>query len=136
MVSTKVGIRTLRRRVIIKENEFPTLRRDCLRINEGIGQLYDRVFFEPININDLEKRYLIDILNGKAYKDTDVEKRSIERPYRYIRYFENCLYDRKYLAYKIHIDEIGDMYIQYRSNTPKIRIGWATAEKDFSKNEN
>lgn len=131
-----MALRTLRRRVIIKENEFSGFRRRCLCDNPGIGCLYDRVTFEPININDLEKRYLIDILNGKVYKDTDPEKQSIERPYRYIRYFENCLYDRKYLAYKIHIDEIGDMYIQYRSNTPKIRIGWATAEKDFTKNEN
>lgn len=136
MVSTKMGIRTLRRRVIIKENDFPLLRRDCLRDNPGIGQLYDRVTFEPININELEKHYLIGLLNGKVYPDTDPEKLSIERPYRYIRYFSNYLYDSKYLGYKIHIDEIGDMYIQHRRNTPKLRIGWAIAEKDFTKNEN
>lgn len=129
-------LRTLRRRVIIKENEFTGFRRDCLRNNPGIGRLYDRVSFKPININDLEKRYLIDILNGKVYKDTDPEKQSIERPYRYIRYFSNYLYSNKYLGYKIHIDETGDMYIQHRCNTPMYRIGWAIAEKDFTKNEN
>lgn len=134
MVSSKMGIRTLRRRVIIKQNDFLSLRRNCLKCDKTHPDpLYDRVTFEPININELEKQYLIGLLNGKVYEKNDPEKMSMERPYRYIRYFENYLYDKKYLGYKIHIDNEGDMFIQHRSNTPMHRIGWAIAEKDFIK---
>ena len=129
-------MRTLRRRVIIKENDFSKLRRDCLRNTPGLGSLYDRVSFEPINIKDLEQRYMIDVLNGKVYAETDPEKQSIKRPYRYIRYFEKFLYNKSYLGYKVHINETGDMHLQHRKNTPMYRIGWAIAEKDFFKDEN
>lgn len=131
-----MAIKTLRRRVIIREYDFTRVRREALAPLATMGiidTLYDRVSWTPLNLDALEKLQLQEILKGKTTPLADA-KWNLKHPATLIFKLQDYVYDKKYYKdWKITIDEDGYLCVQARSNTPKSRLGWGVFEKDISR---
>ena len=119
-----MAVRTLRRRVIIREYDFKKVEEQAL----GFA-LYDRVSFVPLNEEALEKIKLIEILKGKTGPLTELDW-DLKRPQLLVYQLRDYLYSDRYYHWCITTDEEGYVCIQARKNTPKSRIGWGVFEKD------
>lgn len=128
-----MAIRTLRRKVIIREYDFNKVRDQafapllCMGIPDT---LYDRASFTPISQDNLEKLKVEEILRGKSINFKDV-KWDMKMPSRLVAQFKDHLYNARYYEWKITIDDDGYLCVQARSNTPKSRLGWGVFEKDL-----
>ena len=128
-----MAIRTLRRKVIIREYDFNKVKAQvfaplsCMGI---IDTLYDRASFLPLNQDNLEKLKVVEILKGKqsALKDIRWEN---TMPSRLVAQFKDYLYNTRYYDWQVTIDEEGFICVQARKNTPKSRLGWGVFEKDL-----
>jgi hypothetical protein len=128
-----MAIRTLRRRVIIREYDYQKVCKEafaplsCMGIKDS---LYDRAEFTPLDQLALEKIKLVELLKGKTNILTtlDVE---IKNPALLLYNLKDFLYTDKYYTWEVTVDEDKFVCVQARKNTPKSRIGWAVFEKDI-----
>lgn len=125
-----MALRTLRRRVIIREYDYAKVAEQAIKSYEG-HNLYDRVSFLPLNEYNLEQIKLLEILRGK--KDTSLlqSEWNLNVPARLLYHLKDYLYNEQYYNWKVTIDNDGYICVQARSNTPKSRIGWGMFEKDL-----
>ena len=128
-----MAIRTLRRKVIIREYDFNKVRDQafspllCMGIPDT---LYDRASFTPISQDSLEKLKVEEILRGRSSTLKDIRWENT-MPSRLVAQFKDHLYNIRYYDWRITIDEEGYICVQARSNTPKSRLGWGVFEKDL-----
>lgn len=121
----------LRRRCIIREYDYSKIAREALDIFEG-QPLYDRVSFEPITRDALEKQALLCLLKGQ---DRWQRFSPTRYPIHTLELFKDYLYDTRYLGWTASYDELGCMCIQSRANAPRTQLGWAVFEKDLYFND-
>lgn len=129
-----MAIRTLRRRVIIREYDFKRVRDQAfapLAMMGSFETLYDRAEFTPITQDNLEKLKLVEILRGKTTKLSEVEL-DLAKPRLLVAELKDYLYDNRYYNWQVTTDEDGYLCVQARKNTPKSRLGWAVFEKDLT----
>jgi hypothetical protein len=121
--------RTLKRKVIIREYDFNRVRDEAFSIVMGMGTLYDRAEFTPLNEDNLEKLKLVDMLKGKQTQLSNTTL-NLQFPAMTLYQLKDYLYNEKYYNWNVTIDEDGYLCVQARKNTPKSRIGWGVFEKD------
>ncbi len=127
-----MAVRTLRRKVIIREYDFNRVRDQAfapLAMMGVLDSLYDRAEFTPISQENLEKLKVVEILRGKATKISEVEL-DLKKPALLVAQLKDYLYNDKYYQWRVTVDEDGYVCVQARKNTPKSRLGWAVFEKD------
>jgi len=128
-----MAIRTIRRKVIIREYDFERVREEAfapLAMMGSLETLYDRAEFTPLNQENLEKLKVLEILRGKKTKLADIEL-DLNMPSLLIVQLRDHLYNERYYHWKVTTDEEGYLCVQARKNTPKSRLGWAVFEKDI-----
>ncbi len=128
-----MAIRTLRRKVIIREYDFKKVKAEA--VNIGFAShiiLYDRMTFTPLSEDSLEKLKLQEILKGKTGPLTQVDTDlAWSKPLALVFQLRDYLYSDKYYRWRVTTDEEGYLCVQARKNTPKSRLGWAVFEKDL-----
>lgn len=122
-----MAIRTLRRKVIIREYDYKKVSHDALMNRQAVC-LYDRASFSPIKLTDLEKHQMIEILKGKEQPTW----RDLQSPAITLYNVKDSLYDPRYYDWQVTYDEEGYLCVQSRKNTPLSRIGWGIFEKDLT----
>ena len=122
-----MAIRTLRRKVIIREYDYKKVSHDALMNRQSIC-LYDRASFTPVTFDDLEKQQIVELLKGKM----DTTWRDLEQPALALYHVKDFLYDPRYYDWRVTFDDEGYLCVQARKNTPLSRIGWAIFEKDLT----
>lgn len=128
-----MALRTLRRKVIIREYDFNKVADHATGSHDDGEALYDRVSFLPLNEENLEKLKVVEILKGKSGPLTQIDpEKDFSRPRLLLHHLRDYLYNDKYVEWKITTDEEGYICVQSRINTPKTRIGWAVFEKDLT----
>ena len=128
-----MAIRTLRRKVIIREYDFNKVRDQAFAPLACMGildTLYDRAEFIPLNQDNLEKLKVVEILKGKHSTLKDIRWENT-MPSRLVAQFKDYLYNTRYYDWQVTIDEEGYLCVQARKNTPKSRLGWGIFEKDL-----
>jgi hypothetical protein len=128
-----MAIRTLRRRVIIREYDFKKVRDQAfapLAFMGSLETLYDRAEFTPLNQENLEKLKLIEVLKGKTNILTEVPT-DLQHPRLLVYQLRDYMYDDRYHKWQATTDEEGYLCVQARKNTPKSRLGWGVFEKDI-----
>lgn len=123
-----MAIRTIKRRIIIREYDFERVKREAF-LPIGLGSLYDRAHITFLNQDGLEKIRLEQILRGKTGPLTQMET-EITKPHIILYGLRDFLYNSKYLDWRVTTDEEGYICVQARKNTPKSRLGYAVFEKD------
>ncbi len=129
-----MAIRTLRRRVIIREYDYKKVEEQALAPLSTMGiieTLYDRVSFMPLDQTALEKLKMLDILKGKKSTPILETKWDLKMPALLLWDLKDYLYNDRYCHWRVSTDEEGFMCVQARANTPKSRLGWAECEKDL-----
>ena len=124
-----MAIRTLKRRIIIREYDFEKVKREAF-LPIGLGSIYDRAHITFLNQDGLEKIKLEQILRGKDNPFTVIDTENT-KPYRLLCGLKDYLYNRRYLDWHVTEDEEGYICVQARKNTPKSRLGYAVFEKDL-----
>ena len=128
-----MAVRTLRRKVIIREYDFNKVRDRAFAPLACMGildTLYDRAEFIPLNQDNLEKLKVHEILRGKSSTLKDIRWENT-MPSRLVAQFKDYLYNVRYYDWQVTIDEEGFICVQARKNTPKSRLGWGIFEKDL-----
>lgn len=128
-----MAVRTLRRKVIIREYDFNKVRDQAFAPLSCMGipdTLYDRASFLPLNQDNLEKLKVVEILKGKHSTLKDIRWENT-MPSRLVAQFRDYLYNVRYYDWQVTIDEEGYICVQARKNTPKSRLGWGIFEKDL-----
>ncbi len=128
-----MAIRTLKRKVIIREYDFNKVRDQAFAPLAYMGildSLYDRASFLPLNQDNLEKLKVEEILRGKTalLKSVDWD---LKMPAVLVAQLKDYLYNSQYYHWKITVDDEGYLCVQARKNTPKSRLGWGIFEKDL-----
>ena len=116
-----MAIRTLRRKVIIREYDFNKVRDQAFSPLSYMGildTLYDRAEFIPLNQDNLEKLKVVEILKGKHSTLKDIRWENT-MPSRLVAQFKDYLYNTRYYDWQVTIDEEGYICVQARKNTPK-----------------
>jgi hypothetical protein len=124
-----MAIRTLRRKVIIREYDFKKVRDEAfapLGISES---LYDRAEFIPFTKDSLSRDYLMKVLGDRTKINL---ARPNQHPANWLFDMKDSLYSPKYINYHPEYDEEGYVWVQARKNTPRTRLGWAVFEKDLT----
>jgi hypothetical protein len=127
-----MAIRTLKRKVIIREYDYNKVRDQALGglVYDGMT-LYDRAEFTPLNQENLEKLKVVEILRGKKNTPLLESNLDLKMPALLVSQLRDYLYDNRYYNWHVTIDEDGFLCVQSRKNTPKSRLGWAVFEKDL-----
>jgi hypothetical protein len=128
-----MAIKTLRRKVIIREFDFYKVKSQAfapLAMMGSLETLYDRAEFTPLNQENLEKLKVLEILKGKQTKLSDIEL-DLKRPAILVAQLRDHLYNDKYYQWNVTVDDEGYICVQARKNTPISRLGWAVFEKDI-----
>jgi hypothetical protein len=127
-----MALRTLRRKVIIREYDYNKVRDQALGglIYDGMA-LYDRAEFTPLNQEALEKLKVLEILKGKKSTPLLEADLDLKKPALLVRQLKDYLYDSRYYNWSVTTDDDGFLCVQARKNTPKSRLGWAVFEKDL-----
>lgn len=125
-----MAIRTLRRRVIIREYDYKKVCGQAFALIGIHDSLYDRAEFTPLNREALEKLKIVEILKGKTSPLSEME---FDKPIPAILLYnlKDFLYDKRYVDWSVTEDEDGYLCVQSRKNTPKTRLGMAVFEKDL-----
>ena len=127
-----MAVRTLRRKVIIREYDFKKVADNATGSHYDGQSLYDRVSFLPLNEENLEKIKLVEILKGKEHTPLIKSDWNNNVPAMMLYHLRDYLYDDRYYNWRVSIDEDGYICVQSRKNTPKTRIGWGVFEKDLA----
>ena len=126
-----MALRTLRRKVIIREYDYKKIEEQALGLHFDGMALYDRVSFLPLSQGNLEQIKMIEILKGKE-NPLSAARWNFSMPGVLLYDLRDYLYSDKYYNWKASIDEEGYLCVQARKNTPKSRIGWGVFEKDLT----
>ncbi len=123
-------IRTLRRKVIIREYDFNKVRDQAIGLVgfAALDSLYDRAEFVPFTKDYLGQEYLMRLLGDKTKKGL---ARPDQHPANWLFDMRDYLYSPKYIQYHPEYDDDGFIYVQARKNTPRTRLGWGVFEKDL-----
>lgn len=127
-----MGLRTLRRKVIIREYDFNKVAADAIGAHFDGQSLYDRVSFLPLNEENLEKLKVVEILQGKEHTPLIKSDWNNNVPAMMLYQLRDYLYDKRYYDWRVSIDDQGFICVQARKNTPKTRLGWGVFEKDLA----
>ena len=125
-----MAIRILRRKVIIREYDFEKVKREAF-MPVGLGSIYDRAEFTPLDQEALEKLKLVVILKGKQHDPLLFADWNNNIPAMLLYNLKDYLYNQKYYEWNVSLDNEGYVCVQARKNTPKSRIGYAVFEKDL-----
>lgn len=125
-----MALRTLRRKVIIREYDFDKIKSYALSTGKYQDEytLYDRADFVPFTKQSLEQEYMMKLLGDKTKKGF---AKPAEYPANWLYEMRDYLYNEKYVQYHPEYDDDGYIYLQARNNTPRTRIGWGIFEKDL-----
>ncbi len=126
-----MAIRTLKRKVIIREYDFNKVKHEATGLHYDGVALYDRVSFMPLDQVALEKLKVLDILKGKNSTPMLETKWGIDNPTMLLYDLRDYLYNDQYYNWNPSVDEDGFICVQARKNTPKTRLGWGVFEKDL-----
>ena len=126
-----MAIRTLKRKVIIREYDFNKVADQATGAFYDGMALYDRVKFQPLNQETREQLKLVEILKGKEHTPLIASEWNHNVPAMMLYHLRDYLYDERYYNWSVSIDEDGYLCVQARKNTPKTRIGWGEFEKDL-----
>jgi len=127
-----MALRTLRRKVIIREYDFNKVAADATGVHHDGQSLYDRVSFLPLNEENLEKLKVVEILQGKEHTVLLKSDWNNNVPAMMLYQLRDYLYDKRYYDWRVSIDDQGFICVQARKNTPKTRLGWGVFEKDLA----
>jgi len=127
-----MAVRTLKRKVIIREYDYNKVESAATGVYYGSEALYDRVSFLPLNQNNLEQIKMIEILKGKEHTPLLKSEWNNNVPAMLLYHLRDYLYDDRYYDWNVSIDEDGYLCVQARKNTPRSRIGWGVFEKDLT----
>lgn len=123
-----MALRTLKRKVIIREYDFNKVKEQATGLYFDGTSLYDRVRFDPINRDNLEKENLLRILKNpdktNPFKPTEV-------PALLLFNIKDYLFNQKYIEWNAEYDNDGYIWVQARKNTPRSKLGWGIFEKDL-----
>ena len=123
-----MALRTLRRKVIIREYDFNKVKEQATGLYYDGMALYDRVSFNPLSRDHLEKENLLRLL--KTPEKTNPFKPT-EIPALLLFNIKDYLFNEKYIEWNAEYDEDGYIWVQARKNTPRSKLGWGIFEKDF-----
>ena len=126
-----MAIRTLKRKVIIREYDFEKVKDQAFAPLFMMGlteTLYDRAEFTPFTRDTIGQDYLMKILGDKTKKNF---ARPNQHPANWLFDMKDFLYNEKYIDYHPEYGEDGFIYVQARKNTPRSKLGWAIFEKDL-----
>lgn len=123
-------MRTLKRRVIIRETDFHKVRKTAFTPLFMIT-LYDRANWQPITKESHEQAMIMKGLKGEQMPRGG----SWLIPSDYLLYSQDSLYNTKYSKWNPRWDEDGYMVVQPRKNLPVVRLGWGIFEKDLNRGE-
>lgn len=112
----------LRRRVLVREYEYEEF------LISSVPRLYDSADFEPVTMTDLKHLNLIDRIKNPVKEEW---KRPKETPQSFIWDHQTRSYRDDYFKFNIDVDDHGYIWLQYRKNTPRSRLGWATMTKEY-----
>lgn len=126
-----MALRTLRRKVIIREYDFNKVAEYATETHYDGHALYDRVSFLPLNEENLEKLKVVEVLKGKEHTPLVKSDWNNNVPAMLLYQLKDYLYDNRYYDWRVTIDEEGYLCVQSRKNTPKTRLGWGIFEKDL-----
>ena len=126
-----MAIRTLKRKVIIREYDYKKVADQATGSYYDGTALYDRVSFLPLNEENLEKIKLVEILKGKEHTPLIKSDWNDNVPAMMLYHLRDYLYDKRYYEWHVTIGEDGFICVQARINTPKTRLGWGIFEKDL-----
>jgi len=127
-----MALRTLRRKVIIREYNFNKVAQEATGVHHDGQSLYDRVSFLPLNEENLEKLKVVEILQGKEHTVLLKSDWNNNVPAMMLYQLRDYLYDKRYYDWRVSIDDQGFICVQARKNTPKTRLGWGVFEKDLA----
>lgn len=127
-----MALRTLRRKVIIREYDFNKVAEYATETHYDGHTLYDRVSFLPLNEENLEKLKVVEVLKGKEHTPLVKSDWNNNVPAMLLYQLKDYLYDNRYYDWRVTIDEEGYLCVQSRKNTPKTRLGWGIFEKDLT----
>jgi len=127
-----MALRTLRRKVIIREYDFNKVAQEATGVHHDGQSLYDRVSFLPLNQENLEKLKVVEILQGKEHTVLLKSDWNNNVPAMMLYQLRDYLYDKRYYDWRVSIDDQGFICVQARKNTPKTRLGWGVFEKDLA----
>lgn len=123
-----MALRTLKRKVIIREYDFNKVKEQATGLYFDGTALYDRVSFNPISRDNLEKENLLRILKNpdktNPFKPTEV-------PALLLFNIKDYLFNQKYIDWNAEYDKEGYIWVQARKNTPRSKLGWGIFEKDL-----
>lgn len=126
-----MAIRTLRRRVIIREYDYKKVAEQATGFYYDGQALYDRVSFLPLNEENLKQIKVIEILKGKEHTPLLASEWNHNIPAMMLFHLKDYLYDERYYNWNVTIDDDGYICVQARKNTPISRIGYGVFEKDY-----
>lgn len=112
----------LRREVIVREYDFNQ------RLATAVPLLYDSAEFVPITEQEIKNYALVDILKNPLKAKQDREP---EHPWSWLVRKKDRCYRNDYYKFIRDIDENGYIWIQYKKNAPRSRLGWATLIKRY-----
>ena len=125
-------MRTLRRKVIIREYDYERVRSYAFMPLRHMGlndTLYDRAEFTPITKTQLEHENLIKILKEVRGENP---LRPTTVPALFLFNAKDYLYNERYIEWTSEYDDNGYIWIQSKKNAPKTRLGWGIFEKDLT----
>lgn len=111
-------MKTLRRRVLIRELDWQRIQRQALR-------LYDRAEFAPVTCTEIQHEYLLGVLQGKNPVQPD-----LSYPAQYLNAIRDRLYDVNYAQWHSYQDN-DLIYVKSRGNARPSCLGWARFERDY-----
>ena len=112
-------VRRLRRQVLIREYDFGQIERRALG-------LYDRVIWEPLTKDQLEKEQFWQLLKNPQSVSHDPQW-----PRDLLRGLKDQCYNKDYWQWQCEYDTQGYLWIQSKPHAPRTRMGRACFEKDF-----
>ena len=121
-------VRTLKRKVIIRETDFAKVKRTAFQPLGLTDALYDRADWRPLTREEIERDMIMRGLRGEQMPRGG----SWLIPQDYLLYNQDSLYNTKYSGWNPGYDEDGYMTVQPRKNLPRARLGWAVFEKDLA----
>lgn len=115
-------MKKLVRSVIIREYDFKH------KLKPRCKALYDECEFEPMTRDGLEKEHMLHVLKGNTEHFANYTK-----PKDMLYDVKSWLYSKDYIRNDVVVeyDDTGFLWIQYRKNTPKTKLGWAKLQKEY-----
>jgi hypothetical protein len=125
-----MALRTLKRRIIVRENDFQKVKTQAFSVVtliDVLGGFYDRADWTPLTKEAIEKEMIIKGLKGEMMPRGG----NWLIPEDYLLYFQDNLYNKRYCHWNPRYDEDGYLVVQSKKNLGPVRLGWGIFEKDL-----